>query len=213
MERKLEPELLDSLPPDDPAAMANRRDLRVVNRLMGNHRWFASTLGRHLRPGEPVLEIGAGTGELGLALARRGIAVDGLDLWPRPPGWPAGSRWFREDLRGFGGYARYPVVIGNLIFHQFDGGELGAIGARLAGARLIVANEPSRRRLSQWICAALAPLVGAHAVSRHDARVSIAGGFRGRELPLALGLAEGAWRATCRTNAIGAYRMVAWRAS
>jgi len=36
----LQAELLDSLPPDHPDALHNRRDLRLTNALMGNSRWF-----------------------------------------------------------------------------------------------------------------------------------------------------------------------------
>ena len=36
MPRQLEPEILDSLRPEDPEAHGNRRDLRIINGLMGN---------------------------------------------------------------------------------------------------------------------------------------------------------------------------------
>jgi len=212
MRRTLEPEILDSLPPGHPDAMHNRRDLRVVNRVMGNHRWFGRVLPPLIRPGEKVLELGAGTGELGLRLVAAGMPVDGLDLWPRPAGWPAVHAWHVADLREFGGYAGYPVVIGNLIFHQFSGSDLAALGARLqAHARVIVACEPVRRRWFQMLYALFAPLFGANYVSRHDGRVSIAAGFRGAELPQALGLDPRAWDCRCTSTPLGGYRMVAVR--
>jgi hypothetical protein len=62
MLRTLQPELLDSLPSDHPDARHSRRDLRVINRLMGNHRWFARTLPPLVRAGEHALELGAGNG-------------------------------------------------------------------------------------------------------------------------------------------------------
>ncbi len=71
MQRILQAELLDSLPHDHPDALHNRRDLRVINRVMGNYRWFARTLPALLRPGEAALEVGAGDGTLGLQLAAR----------------------------------------------------------------------------------------------------------------------------------------------
>ena len=37
MKRIIEPELLDTLPPDDPRAVRSRRDLRRVNAWMRNH--------------------------------------------------------------------------------------------------------------------------------------------------------------------------------
>src|SRR5580698_3898368 len=103
MQRQLQPEILDSLPHSHPDAAHNRRDLRIINRAMGNPRWFLRELPPLLRPGERVLELGAGTGDLGIALNALGIPVDGLDLWPRPAAWPAARAWHQADLKTFSG--------------------------------------------------------------------------------------------------------------
>ena len=212
MPRTLQPELLDSLPPDHPDARHSRRDLRLINSVMGNHRWLARTLPPLLRPGERALELGAGTGELGRRLAARGAAVDGLDFAPRPPDWPAARAWHVGDLRDFDGYGRYAAVIANLLLHHLTEAELAELGAKLARtARIIVASEPARSRRSQWLFAAIAPWFRANRVTLHDAHVSIAAGFAGDELPRALGLAPEAWECRCTTTALGAYRMVALR--
>lgn len=212
MPRTLQPELLDALPPDDPAALHSRRDLRLVNRAMGNFRWFARTLPPLVRPGERILELGAGTGELGHSLHRHALALDALDRCPRPSSWPAARAWHQADLANFPAYADYPVIIGNLIFHHFSASDLAALGARLRPtARLIVASEPARRRIFQILFAAIAPLLGANYVTRHDARVSIAAGFRGDELPRALGLDPAHWDCRVTTGLLGAYRLVALR--
>ena len=212
MPRTLQPELLDSLPPDHPDALHSRRDLRWVNRIMGNHRWFAQTLPRNLRRGERVLEIGAGTGELGLRLATHGVCVDGLDLAPRPARWLTAQAWHVSDLRRFAGYDRYPAILANLILHHLTDRELAELGDTLArSARIIVACEPHRSRRSQGLFALLSPLFGANHVTRHDAHVSIAAGFCDDELPRALGLRSSAWDCHCTTTVLGAYRMVALR--
>jgi len=212
MQRELKPELLDSLQPDDPAALHNRRDLRLINRVQGNHRWLMRTLAERWRPGEPILEIGAGTGELAGRLSARGKPTDGLDLWPVPSDWPPDRRWHQADLMSFDGYADYPVLIGNLIFHQFEAGQLAELGQRLRrSARLILACEPMRRRSSQVLYRALGPLLGANYVSLHDAHASIAAGFRVGELANLLGLAEPAWAWRCHSTVLGTVRMVAWR--
>jgi hypothetical protein len=206
------PELLDSLAPDDPDALASRRDLRLINRVMRNRAWFERELASLLRPGDRVLELGAGMGDLGMRLNARGIALDGLDLWPRPGAWPADRSWHRTDLRTFAGFERYPIVIGNLIFHQFTDAELGQLGARLRrSARVILASEPERRRFSQMAAAALAPLLGINHVTRHDAQVSMTAGFRSHELPRLLGLDTDTWTVRCRTTILGANRMIAIR--
>ena len=214
MQRTLQPELLDSLPPEHPDAQHSRRDLRITNRIMGNHRWFVRVLPPLLRPGELALELGAGTGELGLRLAGHRAPVDGLDLWPRPEDWPAARAWHIADLRSFAGYDRYAAVIGNLIFHQFTDPELAALGATLRRtARVIVACEPMRRRFSQVLYAVVASLLGASRVTLHDARVSITAGFRRDELPHRLGLDEREWTIHCVTTWLGGYRMIAVRRS
>ena len=206
------PEMLDSLPPDHPDALHSRRDLRLINRIMRNQAWFRAALPPLLRRGETVLELGAGMGELAKDLNARGLAVDGLDLWPRPDGWPSERAWHRADLRAFAGYDRYPAVIGNLIFHQFKDAELAALGGKLRqAARVIIACEPERRRFSQIAVAAFAPLLGINHVTRHDAHVSMTAGFCGEELPRLLGLDDGAWQFSCRSTLLGANRMVAVR--
>lgn len=212
MQRTLEPELLDSLPPDHPDAQHSRRDLRLTNAVLGNHRWLERTVPRLMRPNETALELGAGTGELGLRLQRAGVNCDGLDLWPRPETWHAASTWHRGDLKAFPGYADYPVLIGNLIFHQFSNSDLTTLGSKLCRqTRVIVACEPHRRRISQTLYRTFAPLFGANHVTLHDAHISIAAGFRGDDLPLLLGLATDTWSITCTTTLLGLYRMVAIR--
>jgi hypothetical protein len=212
MQRSLEPELLDSLPPEHPDALHNRRDLRLTNAIAGNHRWFERTLPRLMQPRERALELGAGTGELGVRLARRGVAVDGLDRWPRPGGWPAEREWHVRDLRTFGGFDDYEVICGNLIFHQFSNAELAALGEKIRpSARVIVACEPARRRFSQTLFRVLGPVLGANHVTLHDAHVSIAAGFRDDELPRALGLDAAEWSVTLSVSLLGAYRMIAVR--
>ena len=150
MKRVCLPEMLDALPPDHPDAQHSRRDLRIINVIMRNRGWLVSSVKASVRPGERILEIGAGTGELAMALQAEGLPVDGLDRWPRPPGWPEGSAWHQGDLRTFGGYASYPVILANLILHQFSDGDLAGIGAVLRrDARVVIACEPERWRFTQ----------------------------------------------------------------
>ena len=211
MLRQLQPEILDSLPHDHPDARHNRRDLRIINGLMGNPRWFLRELPPLLRPGERVLELGSGTGDLARRLQARGIPVDGLDLWPRPANWPADRSWHTADLREFEGYEAYPVVIANLILHQFGGPDLARLGEKLRGARVILTCEPARSRRSQFLFAAASPFFGANYVSRHDAHVSIAAGFVGGELARLLGLDDGSRTFRFDRTGFGATRMIALR--
>ncbi len=213
MSRRVQPELLDCLPPDHPDALHNRRDLRFFNAVMGNFRWVARTLRAQLRPGDRVLELGAGEGDLGRYLRRAlsdfDYAYTGLDLWPQPENWPQAWGWRREDLAAFPDYGEFNVILGNLILHQFEDDVLRELGnSWRKHARLLVFCEPVRRSLHLRQLP-LARLAGINYVSRHDAHVSIEGGFLGDELPRLLGVDSAPWRVETQQTFLGAYRMVA----
>ncbi len=211
MQRIHQPEILDWLPDNSPAARSSRRDLRVLNRFLRSAPWFRRELFRRARPGERVLEIGAGDGELGRALADNPFSPDGLDLCERPVTWAVSRRWFRTDLFHFSGWANYPVVLANLVLHHFSEQQLRELGCRWRHTRLILAQEPLRTPRARGWFAVFCALVGAHPVTRHDGRVSIASGFVGDELSQQLGLDPSQWRWQVRTTLTGCYRFVAER--
>ena len=212
VQRRLEPELLDSLPPDHPDALLSRRELRVINRVMGNARWFRSVLASRVRPGERVLELGSGAGELAAYLRPVSPLFDGIDRVPRPTTWPADARWHQADINVFTGWNDYPVVIGNLILHHFDDTALRALGNVISPhARLLVFSETTRQRFNQRFWNVVAPLCGANRVTQHDGSVSIAAGFCGEELPHLLGLDPSVWRWHITSTWLGAYRLIAER--
>jgi hypothetical protein len=211
MTRIVTPEILDTLPPDSADAKHSRRDLRLINLCMGNRRWFRRVLARHLRPRDRVLELGAGEGGLHRA-APAGVTWDALDFAPPPADWPAHATWHRTDLRAFHRWSDYTVVVGNLIFHHLEPAELAGVGAAMQPhVRLILASEPSRTAGSALGFSLLARVIRAHAVTRHDGRVSIAAGFRGDELARALELPPGKWSWRAHHALFGANRLIAWR--
>ena len=213
MRRVVGPEILDTLPPDHPDAVANRRDLRLINALQGNPRWIARTLAPRLRPGDHILEAGAGDGTLGRELWRRlpilrRCRYTGLDRQcGRPAGWPGGWDWIRADLLDHPLVPAPRVVVINFLLHQFPDGQLVDLSRRLQAAAFWVVCEPHRRRHA-LLGLGLLRLLGLHPVSWQDGRTSILAGFRGRELP-ALLEADAAGRATSVTiDPRGVYRMV-----
>jgi len=228
--RVVEPEILDALSADHPDAVAARRDLRLINALMGNFRWLARGVEAAVRPGERVLELGAGDGGLARALRRRMPGLAGryaaLDRAPRPGGWPADFHWVQADLfsnEGAAALARADVVVANLFLHHFEEVALARIGALLAPARLLLFCEPARRAPHVWQGRLLAAAARFNRVTRHDLPVSVRAGFRGGELVRALGLAAdaagGAGAAperverACRVDEtlLGAHRLAAVR--
>lgn len=215
MERVIKPEILDTLEPNDPAALHNRRDLRWFNAIMGNYRWMTRSLRATIRPHEPILEIGAGTGDLGFHLLNHypseTLTYAGLDLWPRPHAWPALWEWHQADLTTFTHYARYPVLIGNFIIHQFNDSVISNLFKNIVSdVRVILLCETARRPLHLYQLP-LSNLLGINHVSRHDARVSIEGGFIKNELAELMQLAPTAWDIDVSMTFLGAYRLQAIR--
>ena len=60
--RRVEPELLDALPADNPDAVRSRRDLRIINCWMANARHLTAAIRAIPFPIRNVLELGSGEG-------------------------------------------------------------------------------------------------------------------------------------------------------
>jgi hypothetical protein len=217
MKRNPQPEILDHLPPDHPDAVASRRDLRLINALMGNHRWLRAHLTRHLRPGIKIVELGAGDGSFARSLVRHlpgdfSIRFTAVDLAPRPPDWPDDPRfeWRQEDIFHSDVLSAAEGVIVCLMLHHFDDAALRALGARLTNARFLLAREPARRRLAMRFL--LYPF-RLNRVTKHDMKISIEAGFLGTELTGALGLRSPEWRVSARETALNAHQVEAVRGS
>lgn len=210
--RRVQAEILDGLAPEHPEAVASRRDLRVINRLMGGERWITREVRANRRPGERILDLGAGEGTLGRNLGVPESGLAGLDRGPRPAAWPPGAWWHQTDVLHFAAWPEYPIVVANLFLHHFEADALRAIGRQLdRHARLIVVSEPRRARRSMLLFRLLCPLMRAHAVTRHDGRVSIEAGFRGEELPQLLGLESSRWQWRVTETGLAGHRLKAER--
>lgn len=211
MPRIVTDEMLDHLPPQDPAARRSRRDLVRVHRVMGT-RTIVSRGWQALLPaqaaGAPlrILELGAGDGTLLLGAARSLAA-----RWPRVQlslmdrqdivspatlagfadvGWTAQVHvadvlaWAarpHDATRGLPGQ-RWDLITTTLFLHHFERQELRVLLAAVASrSDRFFACEPSR----SWLALAgshLVGAIGANAVTRKDAVLSVRAGFRGQEL-------------------------------
>jgi SAM-dependent methyltransferase len=200
MPRRVEPETLDHLPEDDPHAMRSRRDLRRINRIMGNVGIIDSLLGRSLtRAPSRIAEIGAGDGTLLLRLAARrarawrGVAVtfvDRQDLVSSETragfetlGWTAHAAsmdvfdWLERENR-----SHYDAIVANLFVHHFEPPAVRQLFRAIAGiSDCFVACEPRRTRIA-LLGSNLVGAVGANAVTRRDAVLSVRAGFNDGEL-------------------------------
>lgn len=213
-ERLVIPEILDSLAADDPGAKRARRDLGLINAIMGNYRWLSGKM-READAGTPLhwIETGSGDGPLARFHDRFSGTVTGLDFAPRPPDWPARWQWIEGDL-----FATLPDalphggdagLVANLFLHHFDDAMLGALG-KILNERIsrLYFVEPARETIFRMLGYGLFPFV--NEVTRHDLQVSIGAGFRRGELAATFGL-DDSWSVRETVTPLGAYRFEAWK--
>ena len=181
MQRVLEPEWLDTLPPHDARARRARADLRRVNFLMGNAGHIARALGQmNLRR---IADLGAGDGSLMRRVLRRWPDAEVTQVDRAPPA-EAADHVVRADALEFLARpgARFDAIVANLFLHPFEPAPLRrllALAAQRTG--VFVACEPRRSRFALQ-ASRLLGLLGCNDVTRHDAVISVRAGFRGREL-------------------------------
>src|SRR3954471_13337408 len=171
MQRSLEPEWLDVLPPEDPRAIRSRNDLRRVNAIMGNARVIARQLGDARR----VADLGGGGGSLMRAVEREHVRTLAITMVDRIP-----------DLEVFA-FLSAPgepldAIVVNLFLHHLAEHDLRRLFCLAAlRAPLFVACEPRRSRFALG-ASHLLGAIGCNDVTRHDAVISVRAGFSGAEL-------------------------------
>lgn len=205
----MDPEILDGMAPDDPAAIRSRRDLQRINRLMGNWTWTGQAMDWAWEKfGGAIWELGAGDGVLLDAYEFGEMEVTGVDLAARPEGLPERIKWRQGDVFEVMEGGVSGVVGANLFLHHLSDAQLGRLGALLHDCDALCFCEPWRSRWALFEGGLLYPFVGR--VTRHDMMVSIRAGFRRGELPRLLGLGE-EWTVQEQCTKLGAYRMLAWK--
>jgi hypothetical protein len=210
MPRVVAAETLDGLAEDDPAAMRSRRDLQRIHRVMGTRGIMLRAL-RALTASRPalaplrILELGAGDGSLMLRVARalqghcpaveitlldrqRLVSRVTLDGYARL-GWRATPQvmdvfdWAssRKSERP-GQIAHWDAIVANLFLHHFEGPQLATLLAAVESrTESFLACEPRRARLA-LAGSHLIGALGANAVTREDAVLSVHAGFRDSEI-------------------------------
>lgn len=201
MQRQLEPELLDGLAADDPAALGSRRDLRWLNFFMGNVGLMARTLKKAFphKPPRHILDLGGGDGDFLLKVCRAlpgdwqgidAILVDRHKVLASTTveafaarGWAiqvAEAEVFDYLNRRVAPFV--DVILANLVLHHFSDGQIRELFSLLEeGTTMFLAVEP-RRSPTALMFSRSVRLIGCNAVTRHDAPASVLAGFEGREL-------------------------------
>lgn len=198
-------ETLDHLAADDPVARRSRRDLVRVHRAMGTRSivirgWQALVSAERAKAPLKMLELGAGDGTLLLGVARslapawpqvQLTLLDRQDIVSATTlacfadlGWSATVEvadvleWAARANVG----PRWDLVTTVLFLHHFEGRQLDSILAGVAAsANRFLACEPRRA----WLSLAgshLIGAIGANAVTRNDAVLSVHAGFRASEI-------------------------------
>jgi 2-polyprenyl-3-methyl-5-hydroxy-6-metoxy-1,4-benzoquinol methylase len=227
--RTLHAELVDELPADHPEAMGSRRDLRLLNSLMGHTGILARSLKSvcRRRTSLHLAEIGAGDGKLLLRVARRlgpkwfdvdVVLVDLQDLLLTETkadfaelNWGARSEkgdvleWLENTAD-----EKCDVILANLFLHHFSDEQLKSLfslAARKANA--LVAVEPRRAKFPLF-CANWLSVIGCNPVTCHDAPISVRAGFKDHELS-ALWPSDGKWELKERAAGFFSHLFVARR--
>jgi 2-polyprenyl-3-methyl-5-hydroxy-6-metoxy-1,4-benzoquinol methylase len=201
------PEDLDGLEASDPRAQRSRLDLKRVNRILG----IRGLISREMQPAAAqlssdsalrVLELGAGDGTLML-----GIAREMADQWPAVQltlldrlaivgadtragferrGWSLQT--LAVDVLDWAAATspdnapQWDVIVTNHFLHHFDDRVLsGLLPAIAAQCNMFIACEPRRTTLS-LVGSYLIGAIGANAVTRKDAVLSVHAGFDDAEL-------------------------------
>ena len=198
--RVLTAELLDTLPGDDPAARASRRDLQRLHPILGQiclwTRWLRQNFPH--RPPSSLADLGAGDGSLLATVLLRaypkgghGARVFFVDRQPMVPESTFAHlrrcNWLptlitADALDWVEDGPPLSAALTNLFLHHLDEPRIKRLFSALAEKTdFFAAAEPRRTLLAHWASRTLI-LLGCHPVTRHDARVSVEAGFKGKEL-------------------------------
>ena len=199
-QRRVDPELLDQLPVEDPRATGSRHDLRRINAVMMQPRIVARALARHCKTApRTIIDLGSGDGTFMLKVARqfsprwRDVTVTLLDrhdiVSRETRDHFTDLHWRAEPLAAdvfdfleLMPHADIDAVIANLFLHHFEDWQLERLLKQaVRRAPLLVACEPRRGRLP-LLLSAMTWAIGANEVTRHDVVASVRAGFRGQEL-------------------------------
>jgi len=231
MPRVVARETLDHLAEDDPDALRARRDLQRVHLAMGTRGIVVRALSglKMRRDARPLrlLELGAGDGSLMLGAAQQlkaqcpAVEITLLDrqnlVTPATiaayarAGWSATVQvvdvldWALDSSSPpeRGGAPQWDAIVATLFIHHFEGAQLAALLAAIEKrGNFFFACEPRRARLA-LAGSHLIGAIGANAVTREDAVLSVHAGFRDTEISALWPGQPGLW--TVKENSAGLF--------
>lgn len=208
MNRQVVDEILDGLSPQDPLAIQSRRDLRRLNRIMGNNRrWrrvFQDFFPTPNQAPKLLIELGAGDGMSTLEILRplstglwsgsvgRLLFID-LNNPVSPETVQAFAEinwqvkcvqsdavaWMQSNPELLG---KSDLIFANLFLHHFEASRLQDFLQPIRSySRRFHALEPRRSRLALFLSSRVG-WIGCNSVTQNDAPVSVIAGFNDQEL-------------------------------
>jgi hypothetical protein len=233
VKRLVQPELLDTLPPDDSRAIRSRRDLRRINWWMNNPAIMVRALKNNLTIApRQITELGAGDGNFLLRVAQKIQVGQASSLSSSAPqlatlldlqknispetlaafarfGWRA-EAVVADVFDWSPATGADEAVVANLFLHHFEDGRLAELLHKISqNAKLFIAIEP-RRSARPFVAGKLLRLIGCNDVTRHDAVISIRAGFDGEEIS-ALWPDKKNWQLTERRAGLFSHLFIARR--
>ena len=193
--RVIVPELLDDA--TDEEAAENLADLVRINRWIGGHRILLRHLRRFVAPTDrfTLLDVGAASGDMARVVQRefpRAVVVS-LDHQARnlraAPGLKVVGDAFALPVK------RVDFVHASLFLHHFTDGQVVELlrSMRECAERAVIVQDLERRAVARHFLRTTRWLFRWNRLTVHDGAISVAAGFRRRELArlaIAAGMAE-----------------------
>jgi SAM-dependent methyltransferase len=194
-----EPEWMDRPQPVTEELISDLRNLRALNRFFGSYRLVRHFLRRWIRPNETlrVLDLATGSGDiprLVVEFARKvgaSIEIDAIDLQASTieiarelsAGVPE-IRFHCADIHHFGEADAYDLVLFSLALHHFSEEEAVRLLRRCheLSRRYVLVADLRRSWFAKISVHLLTTFIFREAMTRNDARVSVARSFSFREM-------------------------------
>ena len=185
-ERCILPEMLDHAPPD--VARASLRDLARINRYLGGYYVLRQAFASVVNPSDSfsLLDVGAASGDMGAAIARRyrHAKVTSLDYKRAHLAQAADPKLAADAFRLPFRPASFDFVFSSLFLHHFTNDQVVELlrSFGLVARRAVLAIDLDRGPLAYHFLPCTRWLFGWHDITISDGQISVAAALKKDEL-------------------------------